>query len=59
MSDYVFAAGFVLLGLVGVILQLTRPNKATELFDVLVATRTGRLLAVLVWGWLGWHSLAR
>lgn len=55
----VFGVGFVLLGLAGLIVQLTKPDKADELFAMLVATRAGRVLAVLVWGWLGWHFLAR
>lgn len=55
----VFGVGFVLLGVVGLILQLTAPRKAPELLATLVATRAGRILTVLVWGWLGWHFLAR
>lgn len=55
----VFGVGFVLLGIVGLILQLRAPRKAPELLERLVATRAGRILTVLVWGWLGWHFLAR
>ncbi|MFI7680631.1 DUF6186 family protein [Actinophytocola sp. NPDC049390] len=55
----IFGAGFVLLGLVGLIVQLRRPALAAELLAMLVATRAGRVLTVLVWGWLGWHFLAR
>jgi hypothetical protein len=55
----IFGIGFVLLGAVGLLVQLTRPKPAAELFAMLVATRTGRILTVLVWGWLGWHFLAR
>jgi len=55
----VFGIGFVLLGVVGLILQLKAPNKVPELLEKLVATRAGRILTVLVWGWLGWHFLAR
>jgi hypothetical protein len=55
----VFGVGFVLLGVVGLILQLTSPRKAPDLLEWLVATRAGRILTVLVWGWLGWHFLAR
>jgi len=55
----VFGVGFVTLGLVGLILQLANPTKAADLLTALVATRTGRILTVLVWGWLGWHFLAR
>jgi hypothetical protein len=55
----VFGVGFVLVGLVGLILQIVSPKNAAELFAMVVATRTGRVLAVLVWGWLGWHFLAR
>jgi len=55
----VFGVGFVLLGVAGLILQLMAPRKAPELLETLVATRAGRILTVLVWGWLGWHFLAR
>jgi flagellar motor component MotA len=55
----IFGAGFVLLGLVGLVVRLRYPGKLSELCAALVATRAGRLLAVLVWGWLGWHFLAR
>lgn len=55
----IFGIGFVALGLIGLIVQLTKPRLAAELFTMLVATRTGRVLTVLVWGWLGWHFLAR
>ena len=27
--------------------------------DAIRASRTGRILVVLVWAWLGWHLLAR
>jgi Family of unknown function (DUF6186) len=57
--NVVFGVGFVVLGIVGLILQLTAPRKAPELLEALVATRAGRILTVLVWGWLGWHFLAR
>jgi len=55
----IFGIGFVLLGVIGLIAQLKRPGLAAELCAMLVATRTGRVLTVLVWGWLGWHFLAR
>jgi hypothetical protein len=55
----VFGFGFVALGIIGLILQLKTPKKASELLEALVATRAGRILTVLVWGWLGWHFLAR
>jgi hypothetical protein len=55
----IFGAGFVALGLIGLILQLIRPGTLAQLLDTLVATRTGRILTVLVWGWVGWHFLAR
>jgi hypothetical protein len=54
-----FGIGFVLLGIIGLIVQLKYPAKAPELFAALVATRAGRVMTVLVWGWLGWHFLAR
>jgi hypothetical protein len=55
----IFGIGFALLGLAGLIVQLTKPRLAAELGAMLVATRAGRVLTVLVWGWLGWHFLAR
>ena len=55
----IFGIGFVALALLGLIVQLRRPGMAVELFTMLVATRAGRVLTVLVWGWLGWHFLAR
>ncbi|MFC4859437.1 DUF6186 family protein [Actinophytocola glycyrrhizae] len=55
----IFGVGFVLLGLAGLIVQLAKPRLAAELLAMLVATRAGRVLTVLVWGWLGWHFLAR
>lgn len=55
----IFGVGFVVLGIVGLIVQLRRPRLAADLLSMLVATRTGRVLTVLVWGWLGWHFLAR
>lgn len=57
--SWVFGSGFVLLAIVGLIVQLRAPEKAGELLGTLVATRAGRILTVLVWGWLGWHFLAR
>lgn len=59
MLSWVLGGGFVLLGLVGLVMQLTAPGRLAELLAMLVATRTGRVLTVLVWGWLGWHFLAR
>jgi hypothetical protein len=55
----IFGIGFGALAIVGLILQLKTPAKAGELLETLVATRAGRILTVLVWGWLGWHFLAR
>lgn len=55
----IFGIGFVLLAVAGLVVHLRSPGTAAELFTALVATRAGRVLAVLVWGWLGWHFLAR
>jgi hypothetical protein len=55
----IFGIGFVAMALIGLIVQLRAPSKAQELLETLVATRAGRILTVLVWGWLGWHFLAR
>lgn len=65
MITWILGTGFVVLLLVGLMVELTarRPaatgSRLGELLSLAVATRTGRVLAVLVWGWLGWHFLAR
>ncbi|OLF16051.1 hypothetical protein BU204_19110 [Actinophytocola xanthii] len=57
--------GFVVLALVGLAIELVArravPPRPTvgELVDILVATRTGRLVVVALWVWVGWHFLAR
>jgi hypothetical protein len=37
----------------------SRIPKMGEWFGYLMRTRTGRLLVLLGWGWLGWHFFAR
>lgn len=65
MITWILGAGFVALLLVGLTVELTarRPaangSRLGELVSLAVATRTGRVVAVLIWGWLGWHFLAR
>jgi hypothetical protein len=41
--------------------HLRRHRLATlaETLAHLVRTRTARIVAVLIWAWLGWHFLAR
>jgi hypothetical protein len=39
-----------------------RPDRlatVTETLDRLTRTRTAKIIAVLIWAWLGWHFLAR
>ena len=31
----------------------------SETLDRLTRTRTAKIIAVLIWAWLGWHFLAR
>jgi Family of unknown function (DUF6186) len=63
MTSWILGAGFVVLAVVGLAVELTarlrkRPT-AGELMGILVATRTGRLVVVALWVWVGWHFLAR
>lgn len=37
----------------------SRIPKMGEWFGYLMQTRTGRVLVLLGWGWLGWHFFAR
>lgn len=65
MGAWILGTGFVVLVVVGLLLELhaRRPGSRlptmTRLAQVVIATRTGRVLAVLIWWWLGWHFLAR
>ncbi|BDU01717.1 DUF6186 family protein [Nocardia sputorum] len=66
MSDRaVVLLGFALIlaaALVAVVVTWVRRDlvaSAGETIAYLTATRTTRILAVLVWAWLGWHFLAR
>lgn len=65
MTSWVLGAGFVVLTVVGLIVELTArravPKRPTvgELMGILVATRTGRFVVVALWVWVGWHFLAR
>ncbi len=61
----VIIAGFLLL--LGLILaavlltQLRRDRFATisATLGYLIASRPAKIIAVLIWAWLGWHFLAR
>ncbi|MBF6467151.1 hypothetical protein IU427_18470 [Nocardia beijingensis] len=66
MSDRaVILLGFALiLAAALVALSVTRLRRDSvaalgETIAYLTGTRTTRILAVLVWAWLGWHFLAR
>jgi len=37
----------------------SRIPKMGEWFGYLMRSRTGRVLVLLLWGWLGWHFFAR
>jgi hypothetical protein len=58
-------AGFLLLIALGFVLEMLarRPDAAVptvaEVVDRCLSTRTGRLLILVTWWWLGWHFLAR
>lgn len=66
MSDRTLViTGFVVLlaaaGGAAVTARLCRDRVATlgEVVDHLMRKRVTRILAVLLWAWLGWHFLAR
>ena len=58
-------AGFVVLAtllLAAVILTHARRDRfatVSATLDYLIHTRPAKIIAVLVWAWLGWHFLAR
>lgn len=56
-----FAALLAATGGAAVTARLYRDRIATlgEVVDHLMRKRVTRILAVLVWAWLGWHFLAR
>ena len=61
----VFLAGYVLFGITLLALALLadrRPSAAatvSELADAATRRRLGRVLALIVWWWIGFHVLAR
>ncbi|MGW5382459.1 DUF6186 family protein [Nocardia sp. NPDC003963] len=61
----VIIIGFAALAAAGLAAELTArrlPNRLTPLgqtLRLLLRSRILRVLAVLVWAWLGWHFLAR
>lgn len=65
MTRDIVIAGFVVLAAAAaMVVALSRSRRAGlarlwEAIDYLMQWRTARLLAVLVWGWVGWHFLAR
>lgn len=66
MSTHVITViGYAVIILLLVILEIlahrrgSRIPKIGEWFGYLMRTRTGRLLVLLGWGWLGWHFFAR
>ncbi|MFG3618094.1 DUF6186 family protein [Nocardia sp. NPDC047654] len=66
MSDRgVILLGFGLIAaaaLVAILLTRLRRDSVASLGETiayLTGTRTTRIIAVLIWAWLGWHFLAR
>lgn len=61
----VIIAGFlVLLALILAAVLLTHRRRdrfatLSETLGYLIATRPAKIIAVLIWAWLGWHFLAR
>lgn len=49
----------VLAAVAGTRLRRDRLASLGETLDQLLATRLAKIVAVLVWAWLGWHFLAR
>ncbi len=62
-SREITIAGFLVLGAVMVTLVAAswtgRLPRFGEVVDLLGARRSGRVLVVLAWWWLGWHFLVR
>jgi hypothetical protein len=56
-----FAVVFAATAAAIVVSHVRRGRLATiaETVDHLTRTRAVKIVAVLVWGWLGWHFLAR
>jgi hypothetical protein len=58
-------AGFLLLIALGFVLEMLarRPDATVptvaEVVDRCLRTKTGRVLILATWWWLGWHFLAR
>jgi hypothetical protein len=65
MGAWILGIGFVVLVAAGLLLELKARRSGSglptmaRLMQVGIATRTGRVLVVLIWWWLGWHFLAR
>jgi Family of unknown function (DUF6186) len=62
--DVIIAGFAVLLGLIlaAVVLTHVRRDQVATIsatLDSLIASRPVRIIAVLIWAWLGWHFLAR
>ena len=58
-------AGFLLLLALGFVLEMLarRPDATVptvaEVMDRCLRTKSGRVLILVTWWWLGWHFLAR
>ena len=48
-----------LAAIIGSWLRPDRLASVTETLDRLTRTRAAKIVAVLIWAWLGWHFLAR
>jgi hypothetical protein len=64
-SRAITIAGFVLIGLAGIVLELMGRSRRTTMptfmrwVDLIRTLRYGPLVVLFVWWWLGWHFLAR
>jgi hypothetical protein len=58
-------AGFLVLIALGVVMEMLarRPDATVptvaEVMDRCLHTKTGRVVILVTWWWLGWHFLAR
>jgi hypothetical protein len=63
MLSWLLGTGFVLLALAAAAVEVTARRTARltvgHLIGAAVATKTGRLIMVALWLWVGWHFLAR
>ncbi|MGH3759897.1 DUF6186 family protein [Actinophytocola sp.] len=63
MLSWLLGAGFVLLAFAAAAVEVTARRRsrltAGHLLTAAMATKTGRLIMVALWLWVGWHFLAR